>query len=206
MTPDRDIERLLDTWFADGPDGPPDRVVEGVADRIARQPQRPAWRLPGRPSPVPTTALRVALAAALVLAVTGVAFVATRPQAGGPAVSAPPAAAPSMAPTVSPTPGPTPTFDCAAETVGCAGLLVPGEHESANLVVPIRFTVPTGVDQRARPAAHLRHEHARRQRRGPPGARPQRHRRSGRLRTRFPWRAPAPASRTTSTTCSPIRG
>ena len=45
MTQQRDIERLLDHWFSDGPDQAPDRVVDIVADRIERQPQRPAWRL-----------------------------------------------------------------------------------------------------------------------------------------------------------------
>ena len=45
MTSERDIERILDLWFADGPTQAPDRVLDVVADRIGRQPQRPAWRL-----------------------------------------------------------------------------------------------------------------------------------------------------------------
>ena len=45
MTQQRDIERLLDHWFADGSSVAPDRVIDVVADRIERQPQRPAWRL-----------------------------------------------------------------------------------------------------------------------------------------------------------------
>ena len=45
MNQRRDIERLLDHWFADGPTQAPDRVLDVVADRIERQPQRPAWRL-----------------------------------------------------------------------------------------------------------------------------------------------------------------
>ena len=49
MTHERDIERLLDHWFTDGPDEAPDRVVDAVADRIGRQSQRPAWRLDRRP-------------------------------------------------------------------------------------------------------------------------------------------------------------
>ena len=48
MTQPRDIERLLDHWFADGSSVAPDRVVDVVADRIERQPQRPAWRLDWR--------------------------------------------------------------------------------------------------------------------------------------------------------------
>ena len=42
---ERDIERLLDRWFADGPTEVADRVIDEVADRIDRQPQRPAWRV-----------------------------------------------------------------------------------------------------------------------------------------------------------------
>ena len=45
MTHERDTERLLDLWFADGPTQAPDRVIDVVADRIGRQPQRPGWRL-----------------------------------------------------------------------------------------------------------------------------------------------------------------
>ena len=45
MTHDRDTERLLDLWFAEGPTQAPDRVIDVVADRIGRHPQRPGWRL-----------------------------------------------------------------------------------------------------------------------------------------------------------------
>ena len=48
MNQPRDIERLLDQWFADGSSVAPDRVIDIVADRIERQPQRPAWRLDWR--------------------------------------------------------------------------------------------------------------------------------------------------------------
>ena len=48
MTQQRDIERLLDRWFAEGPSVVADRVIDVVADRIERQPQRPAWRLAWR--------------------------------------------------------------------------------------------------------------------------------------------------------------
>ena len=47
MTADRDIERLLDAWFVDGPTQVPDHVFDEAVDRVDRQPQRPAWRLPG---------------------------------------------------------------------------------------------------------------------------------------------------------------
>ena len=54
MTQQRDIERLLDQWFSDGPGQAPDRVVDIVTDRIERQSQRPAWRLQWRPLPMNT--------------------------------------------------------------------------------------------------------------------------------------------------------
>ena len=44
MTEHTDIDRLLETWFDDGPTAMPDRVVTVVADRIGRQRQRRTWR------------------------------------------------------------------------------------------------------------------------------------------------------------------
>ena len=38
MTQQRDIERLLDQWFSDGPDQAPDRVVDIVTDRSNANP------------------------------------------------------------------------------------------------------------------------------------------------------------------------
>ena len=50
MNPERsDFDGLLRIWFADGPATMPDRVVDVVADRIARQRQRRGWRFRGRP-------------------------------------------------------------------------------------------------------------------------------------------------------------
>ena len=72
MTQQRDIERLLDQWFSDGPDQAPDRVVDIVTDRIERQSQRPAWRLQRRPFPVNAyVKLAVAAAAVMIVAVVG---------------------------------------------------------------------------------------------------------------------------------------
>jgi len=52
MTDDRQLSRVIELWLEDGPIQMPDRVFDGVAVRIARQPQRPAWRLQRRPYPV----------------------------------------------------------------------------------------------------------------------------------------------------------
>ena len=51
MTHDRDIDRLLDHWFADGPTQAPDRVVDVVADRIGRQPSGPHGASTGDATP-----------------------------------------------------------------------------------------------------------------------------------------------------------
>jgi hypothetical protein len=40
MTRDRDIERVLDRWFAEGPTQMPYQFLDVVVDRIDRVPQR----------------------------------------------------------------------------------------------------------------------------------------------------------------------
>jgi hypothetical protein len=107
MTVDRDFERLLDTWLADGPIAAPDRIIDSVADRIDRQHQRPAWRLSWRDFHVTSTfKLAAGSLAILLLAVIGVAIV-VRPAGSnvvgpgrGPTPS--PSASPAATPTASP--------------------------------------------------------------------------------------------------------
>lgn len=113
MTPDRELERLLATWFDDGPREASDRVVDTVAERIARQSQRPAWRLRWKEVNVTSRVRMVALLAAL-LAIVAIGFgivgrqpnptVLPTPTAQ---VSAEPSPTPAPAPTVSPIPSPT---------------------------------------------------------------------------------------------------
>jgi len=102
MNPDRDLDRLLDAWFADGPREVADRVVLQVADRIERQSQRPAWRLPRRDSQVNLKMHWIAAAAVLVVAI----FAGTRLLGPTPNSSV---GGPSPAPTSSPKPTPTST-------------------------------------------------------------------------------------------------
>jgi hypothetical protein len=72
VTHDRDIERMLDRWLSEGPVQVNDRVMDVVAGRIARQPQRPAWRLDRRLHTVNTYAkLAAAIAAVLIVAAGG---------------------------------------------------------------------------------------------------------------------------------------
>lgn len=108
MTNDRQIERLLDSWFADGPMTAPDRVIDDVAARITRQPQRPAWRLqpwrfPAMSSPLKLILIGAALIAALA---AGAVFIG-----GGGRIMAP-----SPSPTPSPSPSPLPNGSLAAGT------------------------------------------------------------------------------------------
>ena len=72
MTHQRDIERLLDHWFGDGPTEAPGRVLDAVADQIGRQSQRPVWRLEWRHIYMTSTfKLATAVAALAVVAVVG---------------------------------------------------------------------------------------------------------------------------------------
>ena len=64
MTTDRQLERLLDGWFAEGPTVVADRVIDDMAGRIAHQPQLPAWRLRAQRLPPMSTPARLALVAA----------------------------------------------------------------------------------------------------------------------------------------------
>lgn len=75
MTNDRQIERLLDAWFADGPLSVHDRVIDDVAARITRQPQRPAWRLQSRRFPTMSTPVKLVLIGAALIAALAVGAV-----------------------------------------------------------------------------------------------------------------------------------
>ena len=112
MTQQRDIDRLLDLWLSDGPTHAPDRVIDVVADRIERQPQRPAWRFHLREYHVNTYLKPLAAVAAVVLvAVIGFSLFggSSRTDVGGPGPSASssPSASPSPMPAVVATPRPS---------------------------------------------------------------------------------------------------
>ena len=99
MTTNRDLDRLLDAWFAEGPLEVADRVIEDVADRIEREPQRPAWRLRGRPLVNTYAKLAAGLAAVIVLAVAGWQL---RPESANNGSSPPPRPSPTAAGTAVP--------------------------------------------------------------------------------------------------------
>jgi hypothetical protein len=148
MTSERDIERVLDHWFTERPTQVGDRVLDGVADRIARQPQQPAWRVSWRDPHVNGTIKPLAaVAAVIVIAVAGVALVVrpSGPNVGG---VASPSASPS--PVASLAPSPTPAWkagdigtECgdSGPLGGCAGPLTAGTYTSRGLQPPVTYTL-----------------------------------------------------------------
>lgn len=64
-----DGEHALRTWFQDGPTVMPDRVIDVVADRIAHEPQRRAWRARGRTFMTTPIKLAAGLASAVVVSI-----------------------------------------------------------------------------------------------------------------------------------------
>jgi hypothetical protein len=127
MTSERDIERVLDHWFTERPTQAADRVLDEVADRIARQPQQPAWRVSRRDSHVNTN-LKALLAVAAIIVVAVAGFAVLRPSSpagiGGPAGTESPPLSPS--PSVSP----TAAVQCEDDLPGCEGPLLAGTHHS----------------------------------------------------------------------------
>ena len=72
MNESRDLNRLLDAWFAEGPVQVADRVIDDTASRIARQRQTPAWRLRSWRFPTMSTPIKlVAIGAALLAVLVG---------------------------------------------------------------------------------------------------------------------------------------
>lgn len=149
MTIDRDLERALDEWLADGPMAASDRVLVTVSDRIARQRQRPAWRLRSwRDHPV-STPLRLAAALAAVIVIGVVGFSVLRP-AGGSIGGPSPIPSPTPTPTSTSTPVPSVEASqsesalCAPADPACRGPLAAGRHSTNMLLIPLSFEVPEG--------------------------------------------------------------
>lgn len=95
MTSERDIERILDHWFTERPTQVADRVLDQVADGIARQRQYPAWRAFRKDAHVSNYVKPLlAIAAVVVLAVAGLSifrpFWSVGPSVGAPSPLPPP--------------------------------------------------------------------------------------------------------------------
>jgi hypothetical protein len=150
MTHERDLERLLDVWFDDGPASAPDRVVDIVTDRIGRQAQRPVWRLDWRRYAMNTNVkIAAALVAVIAIAVVGYNLLpGTSPGIGGPAPSATPTLPTVPSPTLAARPWWLAGTDgpCGEARVpyGCAGELAAGTHTSGGFHPAVTLTVPAG--------------------------------------------------------------
>lgn len=131
-----DVELVLREWLADDRDIAPDRILVVVADRIARQPRRPAQRLPWRPFMNTQLKLLAGLAAAVVVAVVGYNLLPRQPGAGSNPT-------PSPTPIASSTASSTP-IECEDGLEGCSGMLPGGPHRSKNLVPPLAFETTGG--------------------------------------------------------------
>ncbi len=144
MTQQRDIERLLDLWFSDGPTESPDRVIDVVADRIERQPQRPAWRFHLREIHV-NTMLRAGIAVA---AVVVVAFIGLQLLPGQSGVTGGPAPSPSSIVTAPPSSAPSPSGSSVATDCingqGCPSPFPAGPVTSTAFTPKLSFTAPAG--------------------------------------------------------------
>lgn len=155
MTQQREIERLLDHWFQDGPSIAADRVLDVVTDRIERQPQRPGWRLDWRHLTMTTTfKLATAVAAIAIVAVLGYTLLPGRSTGvGGPAATPSPTIAPTTAPTTGPTAAPSsaaspsavfPTWYKPDSDTSGAGILSSGSQASRAFTPALTYTVPDG--------------------------------------------------------------
>jgi hypothetical protein len=137
MNPDREIDLVLSTWLGDGPTGAPDRVLDVLTDRIARQPQRPTWRLDWRHLHM-TTTFKLATAA---VAVAVVAFLGYNLLPSSSAGTGGPTASPSASPSPSPSP--------LAYT--WPGALAAGTYSTTfvwDTSITATFTVPDGWESR----------------------------------------------------------
>ena len=123
MTTDRDLDRILDDWFADGPSSMADRVVEDALRTIDRTPQsRGALRLPRRYTMIGNGRLAAAALVGIAVIAVGVAVLnSSKAKVAGPSASATlevpspsqtdrtaaPTSTPVPSPSVVPSPSPT---------------------------------------------------------------------------------------------------
>jgi hypothetical protein len=114
MTTQRDLERALDTFFEMGADEVADRVIDDALLTIEHTPQRRALRVPWRFTEMSRTLKLAAIAAAVVLAIGGAAWLLGRGSdtgvGGPPSASAPPSASPTPSPSPPASPSPVPTI------------------------------------------------------------------------------------------------
>ena len=145
MTSERDIERVLDHWFTERPTQVADRVLDEAADRIARQPQQPAWRVSWRDSHVNTYFKPLlAVAAVVLIAVVGYSLL-PREQGVGGDVSPTPSPSPAVSASQSTAPSASAVFpDWYPPDSEGAGILPAGLQTTRQFIAGSTFTVPEG--------------------------------------------------------------
>ena len=86
MTDQRELDRILGAFFAEGTDELADRVIDAALDQVGRTSQRRAMRVPRKLLAMPMPARLAAVAVIGVVAVGAALFLArpARPVVGGP--------------------------------------------------------------------------------------------------------------------------
>jgi hypothetical protein len=146
MTRERDIDRILDLWFAERPTEVADRVLDEVADRIGHQPQQPSWLVLWRDSHVNRyLKYAAAVAAVFLVAIVGLT-VPGRPSGsdvgGGTATPSPsPVASASPSATASASAVFPPWFTQKGDG---AGILPAGSQTTRHFLAGSTFIVPEG--------------------------------------------------------------
>jgi len=144
-----DVELVLRDYFADDGFIAPDHVLDGVEERIMRQPQQRAWRVLRRDAHV-NSYLKplLAVAAVVVIAVAGIAFLG-RPSDSGVGGAASPAPSPSPIAPASPSAAPSaaavfPPWFPPEGGGGGAGILPAGSVTTEAFLPGSTFSVPEG--------------------------------------------------------------
>ena len=143
MTQQREIERVLDVWLADGPTEVPDRVFDVVIDRIERQPQRPGWQVRDDASLRRAARPLLAVAAVIVVAVLGINLLPLMSNGIGGATPSP-SPSPSPSPAASPSAEPSRTPAANSLTRESWDALDPGTYVHDLTPPRVTFTVPSG--------------------------------------------------------------
>ena len=143
-----DVELVLRDYFADDGFIAPDHVLDVVEERIMRQPQQRAWRVLRRDAHV-NSYLKplLAVAAVVVIAVAGIAFLG-RPSDSGVGGAASPAPSPSPIASAPPSTAASasavfPPWYTTPDPEG-AGIMPPGSQTTRAFLPGSTFSVPEG--------------------------------------------------------------
>jgi hypothetical protein len=148
-----DVEPVLRAYLAESGDRAPDRVLEDVAARIARQPRRRTWHLHGSPFMNAIAKVSVAAAGIVVAAVIGYTFL-SRPATGqvGAGSTPPVTSAPA---TTTPTNAAVGAPACTPDDVRVYDAVKPGGTQvQTEIMVQLKVADPCAMD--AAPTVVLR--------------------------------------------------